>query len=254
MKLLQQITLSILALWAAGGCYMESPPAARAHEEVSLSTKLPRRLANLRLVASTPVHIWQDPDYTRMSEFRLQTVELVGVTDKLRDSATGGGAIYPFLVWQTAEGNVLFAPGFNPESVMTAGSFDDQYYEIQTKTKQADDMDRDFRMAEDARPPLHVTGQPFRIDPIPLYAGEPQSGRRRVQVDHSMLVFLLGLDRVWSDLWWRYREKDSKEAVVVVCKTMVAADEAHRQKWPEYKWDTRQQRILDWCKAVVAKN
>jgi len=248
--------MCILLLVALGGCHSSAAPSTQ-YEVAFFSCRpdgpTPYPCSNLRLIAATPLHVYRDPDDTKFTRFHLDKIDILKGPTELATGSFCGGSSLPFLVYQEATESIICAPGFNPEVVLTQHSLDDAYGKIQNATKTQTDLDADYRRAAEVCAFLGTPGKPVRIPLVPLYAKIVDGGNTQdVAVNHSMLVFLLDLDDVWTDLRRLYNDQSHKKAVILVCKTIEQMAKAHREKWPMYKWNEKQQRVIDWCHSIAA--
>jgi len=205
--------------------------------------------ANVSATASTLWHFWQDPCKAKFSLFRTQQIQVMTKPGEIIRRApykVGEGLFY--IERHETSSNIIFAPGFNPAR-LGDGHFWEDYHRLREQDSR---MDVDFLDAEESIQQFRYGQGQLTIAMIPLRSSMPDSGTDRIAVDHSMLVFLLGLDDVWTDLRRLYNDQSHKKAVVLVCKTIEQMAMAHREKWPMHKWNGKQQRVIDWCHSIAA--
>jgi hypothetical protein len=234
------------------GCVMVGKPETLPPERSVLvdatGQASPYPCVNLVMIASTPVHPWKDPDDTKFNIFHVQELQILRHPgDPMRQASfIPGGAVYPFLTWQERRGNILLAPGFNPEGT-GEGSFWEEYQDIASKEKQGKNRDASYHAgASVCDASVSSTENGRKTSFVPL------NGKDHViRVDHSMLVFLLGLDGVWADLRRAHNDPKDKEAVILTCRTIDQMAKAHHEKWPDHKWDSKRQHVIDWCHSIA---
>ena len=242
-------------LLGVAGCYTSAKPIGPPlTDEVVLVNRLgpltPYPCANLKLIASTPVHIWRHPDYARFTEFRLHGIDILRGPGKIERGRYAGGGVYPFLVWQQSGENIILSPGFNPVAVLGASGMNDEYARIRRESRDQGDWDADSREAERSQRPAAVEKR-GTVSMLPLFTCSPGSDDATILIDHSMLVFLLRMEGAWSDLRRQYRNSNARDGVVLVCRTVAGMSRAHRLKWPSYQWNSQQRKIIDWCEAIA---
>jgi len=242
-------------LVALGGCHSSSG-ASRQYEVAFFNCRpdelQPYPCANLRIIAATRLHIYRDPDEAKFVRFRLDGVQVLESSKEMAAGSFRGNSPLPFLVYQEAVENIICVPGFNPEVVLTQHALDDVYGKIQKTTKANGDRDADYRALAEACARAGSPGKLVRIPLVPLRFDASPGKPQGIAVNHSMLVFLLGLDDVWTDLRRAYDEPKNKKAVGLICRTIDQMARAHHQKWPAYKWNDKQQRVIEWCHSITA--
>jgi hypothetical protein len=147
-------------------------------------------------------------------------------------------------------GNIVLSPSFNPEGI-GLGGFWDEYQRIRSRERQEGDPDADYLAAREYYDAAIDSAEgKLRMSLVPLSGALPGAKDRTILVDHSMLVFLLGLESVWDDLRKQYKDPHAKDGVMRVCGTVAGMARAHQQKWPSYRWNSQQKRIIDWCESA----
>lgn len=246
--------LCVSMLVTLGGCHSSSGNPTQ-YELAFLNCRpegpQPYPCANLRLIAATPLHVYRDPDDAKFVQFRLDRVQMLNGPAEIAAGTFTGNSPMPFLVYQEAAENIICAPGFNPEVVLTQHAIDDAYGKIQKATEANGDWDADYRRAAETCAHLGVPGRPVRIPFVSLHVNVSPENAQGIAVNHSMLVFLLGLDDVWADLHRVYNDPKDKKAVILICKTIDQMAMAHHEKWPDYRWDSKQQHVIDWCHLIA---
>ncbi len=255
MKVSDWLLVGWLAPMTLVGCESAPPTSVASNLRVTVaSTEDAMHVypcANVGVVGATPFHVWKDPDSTQCTEFRLAGVQLlVGPTTRFDRAPYSPGQRVGLLVRQETSTNILFAPGYNPVHLGDGGFW--AKYEGIRRVNPA--MDGDYRAAVDA-------AQLFKYDEkggltiglVPVSSGGSTGTVARSRVDHSMLVFLLELDDVWASLRTAHGDPKDKEAVILIGKTIDQMAKAHHEKWPDYKWDSKPQHVIDWCHSVAAE-
>ena len=261
IRLFYRVAFSLSFACLAGTCGCVShvtpntPPSERVAVVDATARSSPYPCANMIMVAATPLHPWADPDKTRYTIFRVRDIQVMrGPSDILLRASHGGGGLWPVAVWQETSGNIILAPGFNPEGI-GMGNFWDEYQMIGEKAKGDGNRDADYVSArESSGPSLSSTDRVLKVSLVPLSGDFNERQLGHLLVDHSMLVFLLGLHQAWDDLHNLYAKPETKDGAALVCRTIVDMVLSHERKWPTYKWNGKERQVIDWCKAVVARN
>lgn len=201
---------------------------------------------NVGLIASTEWHLLQDPDVMPYTRFRLHGLQiLTGPSAEFVRAPYQPGVGAFGIVRQERSSNVVLAPGFNPVFVGDGG-FWSQYRRIQQGNTQ---IDADYLSAERSAQPYKYDAQDRLI--ISMIPVRREGTGPSIQVNHSMLVFLLGLNNVWEDVRRAQKKAEAVEAIKLICRTVADMAQAHRKKWPDYQWSNQQRKIIDWCETVA---
>jgi hypothetical protein len=235
------------------GCLTDAARPAR-HEAAQYLGEAPPLAVNVAYVRSTGVHFWQDPDPTPFGPMRPTSLTLV-MKDQpsVHQPPARTGGLYPLLTWQEATGVLLLAPGYNPVRV----------YDLTSRMADAIiQADNEFAMEHpyDIRSPRPNRVVPFDRERnvllitwtrLPTTTEEVQKG---FQVDHGFLVCLLQEDALWDYLERTAAQgpKESRQAVDLVCHTILDMMKAHDLQWPGFQWTGRHQQIRSWCEKPLA--
>lgn len=241
-------TVVLSAIIMLAGC-ADCPPTGSTNSPLAICDALgkldPYPCVNLGVVASTPVHFWDDPCYAEYSQFRVEGIQLLtkaGQHSRWARSKPGEGFCY--FVRHERNFNIIFAPGFNPSN---AGSLTDYpRYHILWNENEA--LDSSFRSIE-SRLIFHRKDGIFFKPLIPLRETTPEGGEKLL-INHTFLEFILELKGVWGDLRRQYDWGNNREAIVLICKTIVTAVDAMPKDSRE-KLTVKHADTLKWGRKLI---
>lgn len=250
------IMMSLLVYFCHIGCVRSITLAEHDVIDIKLTDALNNRspypCVCLRLNAATPIHVVQDPERTSMSIIDLRDISLLTGRTVVDYGPAEGSMVYPFVSYR-ATMNIYCSVGFNP-SIMGVDRACDEYWRIRERTKTAGHLDCDYEKYEKEirRPAYRVQRSPTELPIIPLYYKAPD-GATQIIVNHSVIEFLLARDSVWSCIRRRYATNADRESIAVLCLAIHTAVEAHREKWPLYRWEPGQAAVIAWCTRIGAR-
>lgn len=225
-----------------------SPPGGPATVLAAKTKNAIYPCVNLGIVASTPLHLWQDPCKAPYSVFRVESIQILAKPgDTIRRAPYRPGEGFAYVERHETSSNIFLAPGYNP-AVLDGGDFWARYWAL----RKQNDVDADLLAAKALAPQFRRDQEQLTISLIPLLNADPYTGSNKIIIDHSMLAFLLDLDGVWADLRTLYHKEDHREAVILVCRSIAAMAQADRDKYPAHAWNARQERVLSWCRTASA--
>jgi hypothetical protein len=245
----EAVCLAVMTSGCASGP-LSRPSSGPIAVVAARGLKKPYPCVSLGVIASTPFHIWQDPCKARFSLFRVHDAQILGGPgDLVRRAPYKPGAAFCYVIRHERSSNIILAPGFNALA-LGDGAFWAEYYNLRKKNA---GLDADYGAAVASVDQLKRSEGQLVVSLIPLYATEPSSGEQKILVDHSMLIFLLGLEGVWNDLRRQHEHGETRDAIALICESISSIVLAYEKKWPSYKWTGRQKRIIEWCHSIASK-
>jgi len=124
-----------------------------------------------------------------------------------------------------------------------------RYYAIRDATP---GYDSEFVSAEDVVID-EASDEELVLRLVPLCMPGENVASSRVTVNHSMLLFLLGLEDVWRDLRVVSERASQRDAVVLLCQAVYDMFQAHERRWPGYEWTPAQKRVVGWCDEIASQ-
>ena len=246
--------LLICVIWPLNGCILnQHTPEGLSEKQICFvnrhSSLVPYPCALLRLRGYTKAHVYADPDYSTYTQFRVLELRLLDQPARIWDGSHGGAGIYPLLVWGYADDNIVFSPGFNPEAFLGHGGIGDEYYRIQRDTRDSGNRDAEFNIA-DKPIPGDMSAGVMRFQLIPVKIETNGRSTSKYILNHSMIVFLLNVENCWTQIRSWSDDPKYRQQVILIRKTIAEMADAHLKRWPDFRWTAKQQKIVDWCKAV----
>lgn len=231
--------LAALCAFQAGCANYREPGAYEACRVVDAVSADPLpQCAGVSLVLSQPWHCFRDPDEVPYGPWRVQRVQLLdGGDGRMWQSeySYARGMAY-VVVRHQKRGNVVFAPGYDAN------------------------FDRDVGSSFYARPPAHplsyevacgttTQGAPIAWQMRPLRPGALGAGADDGEFPEKAL-FVLQQQAMWDDLADRYRDGKDREAIQLICRSMVMAAESVPSSTMQPLPDAAA-RALNWCRTVA---
>ncbi len=217
------------------------------------------RAVALSFVQSTPLHIYDDPCETPFKTFEFLQVKFLGKGRQsiILPSYNSGYTVLPFLIKHEHAAFMVFAPGYNidfsrmrspPALHETAAAQADMSSVPHAEEWTDDEVEYQVEViAQSLRARRGLTKEitnGFNEKLKPLDSG----------ADKSILLFVLRHGNLWKEIRSHYDWGKDKEAIAVICETVVLIDQKLSEQGNRPAFNKDQEKIIAWCKEIVEVN